>query len=79
MRLERLRRVRVLLLIDSLMTRGATIDSGNSLERLIVVKVAQNDLIDAFRRIQKVEHRSISEGNDNGAGIQSVQPVCSLL
>ena len=53
MRFEGLRRILVGLLIDSQMARGAAVDSRNRFERLIVVEIAQDDLVDALRRFMK--------------------------
>jgi len=70
---ERLGRVLIGLLIDSQMTCRATVDSWNRLERLIIVKIAKNDLVDALRRIHEVEYRRVPERNDDGARIQRVE------
>ena len=73
MRLEWLGRVLIRLLIDSLMACRATVHTRNGLEGLVVVKVGQDDLIDALRRIHEIEHRRIAERNNDGAGIERIQ------
>src|SRR5207237_9602255 len=73
MRLERLRRILVRLLIDSEVAYQATIDTRDGLEGLIIVKIIDDDLIDALRGIQKIEHRRIPEGRDNHTRIQGIQ------
>ena len=61
MRFERLRRVLVDLLIDAQMAGRAAVDSWNRFERLIIVKIAQDDLIDTFRWIHEIEDRRVAE------------------
>ena len=61
MSLEWLRRVLVRLVIDSQMTGRAAIDARDRFERLIVVQIAQNDLLDALGRIHEVENGRIAE------------------
>src|SRR4030095_2541044 len=73
MRLEWLRRILIRLLIDSQVTRRAAVHSLNRLEGLIIIKVAQNYLIDALRRIHEIEDWSVAERHDDGAGVESVQ------
>src|SRR5262249_19172924 len=73
MSLERLRSVLISLLVDSQMTGCTAVYSGNRLERLIVVQITQDHLIDTLRRIHEIEYGRIPEGNDDCSGIQRVQ------
>src|ERR1051326_1624758 len=49
------------------------VNARDNLERLIVIKISQYDLIDALRGIHEIEYRRITERRDDYTGIQCVQ------
>ena len=71
---ERLRRVLEPFLIDSLMARGTAVNARNGFERLVVIQIIHNDLVNAFRRSHEVEYGSIPEGRHYQTGIESIHP-----
>src|SRR5215510_2947278 len=74
MSLEGLRGIVEGFLVDSKVARRATVYARNALERLLVIKIIQNDLINPLRRVHEIEDWSIAERGHNETRIESGQP-----